>query len=39
MSSREAANLLSAVEDLERRQRRDEAAKRSKQKALKGKDW
>lgn len=39
MSSREAANLLSAVEDLERRQRRDEAARRAKQKALKGKDW
>lgn len=39
MSSREAANLLSAVEDLERRQRRDQAAKRSRQKALKGKDW
>ena len=39
MSSREAANLLSAVEDLERRQRRDQAAKRSRQKALRGKDW
>lgn len=39
MSSREAANLLSAVEDLERRQRREQAAKRSRQKALKGKDW
>lgn len=39
MSSREAANLLSAVEDLERRQRRDQAAKRSRQRALKGKDW
>lgn len=39
MSSREAANLLSAVEDLERRQRRDQAAKRSRQKALTGKDW
>lgn len=39
MSSREAANLLSAVEDLERRQRRDQAAKRSRQKAAKGKDW
>lgn len=39
MSSREAANLLSAVENLERRQRRDQAAKRARQKALKGKDW
>lgn len=39
MSSREAANLLSAVENLERRQRRNDAAKRSKQKAAKGKDW
>lgn len=39
MSSREAANLLSAVEDLERRQRRDQAMKRSRQKAAKGKDW
>lgn len=39
MSSREAANLLSAVEDLERRQRREQAAKRARQQALKGKDW
>lgn len=39
MSSREAANLLSAVENLERRQRREQAAKRSKEKAAKGKDW
>jgi Ca-activated chloride channel homolog len=39
MSAREAANLLSAVEDLERRQRREQAAKRSRQKAARGKDW
>jgi Ca-activated chloride channel family protein len=39
MSSREAAALLSAVENLERRQRRTQAAQRSKQKAAKGKDW
>ena len=39
MNAREAANLLSAVENLERRQRRDQAAKRARQKALKGKDW
>lgn len=39
MSSREAANLLSAVENLERRQRREQAAKRSKEKAAQGKDW
>lgn len=39
MSSQEAANLLSAVENLERRQRREQAAKRSKEKAAKGKDW
>ncbi|HWM94677.1 MAG TPA: hypothetical protein VN493_28245 [Thermoanaerobaculia bacterium] len=39
LSAREAANLLSAVEDLERRQRRDQAAKRARQKATKGKDW
>jgi tetratricopeptide (TPR) repeat protein len=39
MSAREAASLLSAVENLERRQRRSQAAQRSKQQAVKGKDW
>lgn len=39
MSAREAAALLSSVENLERRQRRDQAAKRARQKAMKGKDW
>jgi tetratricopeptide (TPR) repeat protein len=39
MSGREAAALLSAVENLERRQRRDEASKRARQRAAKGKDW
>ena len=39
MSAREAAALLSSVENLERRQRRDQAAKRARQKAAKGKDW
>jgi Ca-activated chloride channel family protein len=39
MSAREAASLLSAVENLERRQRRSQAAQRSKQQATKGKDW
>jgi tetratricopeptide (TPR) repeat protein len=39
MSAREAASLLSAVENLERRQRRNQAAQRSKQQAVKGKDW
>lgn len=39
MSAREAASLLSAVENLERRQRRSQAAQRSKQQAAKGKDW
>ena len=39
MSAREAASLLSAVENLERRQRRTQAAQRSKQQAAKGKDW
>jgi hypothetical protein len=39
LSAREAANLLSAVENLERRQRRDNAVRRSKEKAARGKDW
>ena len=39
MSAREAASLLSAVENLERRQRRNQAAQRSRQQAAKGKDW
>jgi Ca-activated chloride channel homolog len=39
MSGREAAAVLSAVENLERQQRRDQAAKRARQRAAKGKDW
>jgi Ca-activated chloride channel homolog len=39
MSAREAAAVLSAVENLERQQRRDQAARRAKQQAAKGKDW
>jgi len=39
MTAREAAALLSAVENLERQQRREAAAKQAKRKALKGKDW
>jgi tetratricopeptide (TPR) repeat protein len=39
MSGREAASVLAAVENLERQQRRDQAAKRARQRAAKGKDW
>lgn len=39
MSAREAAALLAAVENLERQQRRDEAAKRAQQSSAGGKDW
>jgi tetratricopeptide (TPR) repeat protein len=39
MSAREAAAVLSAVEDLERQQRRDEAAKRARERSGKEKDW
>lgn len=39
MNAREAADLLQAVENLERQQRRQQAAKRSRQKAVQGKDW
>jgi Ca-activated chloride channel family protein len=39
MSAREAASVLAAVENLERQQRRDQAAKRARQRAAKGKDW
>ena len=39
MSGREAASVLSAVENLERQQRRDQAAKRARQRAVRGKDW
>jgi tetratricopeptide (TPR) repeat protein len=39
MNAREAASVLSAVENLERQQRRDQAAKRARQKAARGKDW
>jgi tetratricopeptide (TPR) repeat protein len=39
MSGREAASVLSAVENLERQQRRDQAAKRARQRAARGKDW
>jgi tetratricopeptide (TPR) repeat protein len=39
MSAREAASVLAAVENLERQQRRDQAAKRARMRAVKGKDW
>jgi tetratricopeptide (TPR) repeat protein len=39
MSAQEAASLLQSVESLERQQRRQQAAQRSRQKAAKGKDW
>ncbi len=39
MSAQEASSVLSAVENLERQQRRDQAARRAKQHAAKGKDW
>lgn len=39
MSAREAAALLQSVENLERQQRRDQAAKRARQRAATGKDW
>jgi len=39
MNAREAASVLSAVENLERQQRRDQAAKRARQHAARGKDW
>ncbi|HEY0513660.1 MAG TPA: VWA domain-containing protein [Thermoanaerobaculia bacterium] len=39
MNAQEAASVLSAVENLERQQRRDQAARRARQKSAKGKDW
>jgi len=39
MNGREAASVLSAVENMERQQRRDQAAKRARQRSAKGKDW
>jgi Ca-activated chloride channel family protein len=39
MNGREAASVLSAVENMERQQRRDQAARRARQRAVKGKDW
>jgi Ca-activated chloride channel family protein len=39
MNAQEAASLLSAIENLERQQRRDQAARRARQHAAKGKDW
>jgi Ca-activated chloride channel family protein len=39
MSAQEAAALLQSVENLERNQRRRQAAQRSQQRAAKGKDW
>lgn len=39
MNAREAASVLSAVENLERQQRRDQAARRARQHAARGKDW
>lgn len=39
MTAQEAAALLQAVENLERQQRRQQAAQRARQKAVRGKDW
>jgi len=39
MSAQEASSVLAAVENLERQQRREQAARRAKQHAAKGKDW
>jgi Ca-activated chloride channel homolog len=39
MTAQEAASLLQAVENLERQQRRQQAAQRARQKAVRGKDW
>jgi Ca-activated chloride channel family protein len=39
MSAQEAAALLQSVENLERQQRRRQAAQRARQSAAKGKDW
>lgn len=39
MNGREAASVLAAVENLERQQRREQAAKRARQHAARGKDW
>jgi Ca-activated chloride channel family protein len=39
MNGQEAASVLAAVENMERQQRRDQAAKRARQRAAKGKDW
>jgi tetratricopeptide (TPR) repeat protein len=39
LSAREAASLLQAIENLERQQRREAAARISRERAAKGKDW
>lgn len=39
MSAQEAAALLESVENLERQQRREQAAKRARQRSASGKDW
>jgi Ca-activated chloride channel family protein len=39
MNAHQAATVLSAIEDLERQQRREQAAKRARERAAKGKDW
>jgi Ca-activated chloride channel homolog len=39
MNAREAASVLAAVENLERQQRREQAARRARQHAARGKDW
>ncbi len=39
MNGQEAASVLAAIENLERQQRRDQAARRARQHAVKGKDW
>ncbi|MFL6260098.1 MAG: VWA domain-containing protein [Thermoanaerobaculia bacterium] len=39
MNARQAAQVLSAVEDMERQQRRQQAAQRARARAARGKDW
>ncbi len=39
MNAQQAAALLASVESLERKQRQEQAARRAKQQASKGKDW
>jgi hypothetical protein len=39
MTAEQAAALLDAVEDLERRQRQERAAERARRRTDRGKDW